>query len=67
VVTFFRVLPGVQVARVVEPEDDLVLVVVVLAGAEYFRAEVARKPIGGGKDAGDPFFELLLATRFYSP
>jgi hypothetical protein len=34
-VTFFGVLPGVQVAGVVEPEDDLVLVVVVLAGAEY--------------------------------
>jgi len=64
VVTFFRGLPGVQVTGVVEPEDDLILVVVMLAGAEYLRAEIARKLVRGGKDTGDPFFELPLATWF---
>ena len=52
-----------QIARVVEPEDDSVLVVLRDAGAEHLRAEVSRKRIRGSENSGDPLFELLLASQ----
>ena len=68
VVAFLGVLPGVQIARVVEAEDDPVLVILgVVAGTEYLRSEIARELVRGGEDAGDPLFELSLAALLDLP
>ena len=56
-----------QVAQVIEPGDDPVLVILGIAGAEYLRVEVARKLARGGDDAGDLFYELLLASPLHPP
>jgi hypothetical protein len=60
---FLGVLPGVQVARVVEPEDYFVLLVFGVAGAEYLRAKVAGELLRGGEYAGNPLLELSIAAR----
>jgi hypothetical protein len=63
----FGVLPAFEIARVVELEDDLVLIVVRAARPEDVRAKVAGEFGGSGRDPGDPLFELLLAPRLHPP
>ena len=65
---FLGVLPGVQVARVIEAEDDPVLVILgVVAGTEYLRAKIAGEPVRGGEYAADLLFELSLAALLDPP
>ncbi len=54
-----------QVALVVEPEGDPVLVVPGTRGAEHVRAEVAGELVGGSEDAVDPPLELTFAPGLY--
>ncbi len=56
-----------QVASVVEPEDDLVPVVLGIARAEYLRAEATRKPVRGGEDAEDPLSDSPLRYPLHPP
>jgi hypothetical protein len=52
---------------VVELEVDLVLVTVEITGTQPLRAKTTWKLVRGGQDAGDPYFELLLASLLHSP
>ena len=60
----FGALPALEVAGVVEAEDDLVLVVRI-TWPEYVRAEVARELGCGGRDPHDPLFELLFVPLLH--
>ncbi len=52
-------LSTLEVAGMVEAEDDLVLVLVGTARPKDIRAEVARGSGGGSRDPHGPIFELL--------
>src|ERR687889_937432 len=63
--SFVGLLPPLEVARVVELEEDLELVVVRVAGPHDVGPEIARKLLHGTENARDPLLELLLFPGFY--
>src|SRR5215212_8563678 len=67
VAAFPGLFPALEVARVVELEDDLVLVVLRTTRADDVRSEVAWEAARRREDAGGPLLELPLAARLDAP
>src|SRR5215210_4632954 len=67
VAAFPGLFPALEVARVVELEDNLVLVVLRTTRADDVRSEVAWEAARRREDAGGPLLELPLASRLDAP
>jgi hypothetical protein len=67
VAAFPRLFPALEVARVLELEDDLVFVVLWTTRADDVRSEVAGEAARRREDAGGPLLELPLVARLHAP
>lgn len=67
VVAFPGLFPALEVARVVELEDDLVFVVFGAARTDDVRTKITGKPVRRRENTGDPLLELPLTARLYAP